>query len=331
MSGSLDLDLRRCAPESKQRAAPRLEVAMRRTSWSLVALSLTTLGALSACQDAASSPDAPAAGPASDGKGDRASSPPAYHTVGDRPLSASANATLKAALAVLTQVSTDGATTRQRGLAAETLARLAAGDVRIGALETARGVDLWHMCRDLEQPGLCPETPPEDADWTGDSALRVAIPAAIDGYQWGDRIYFAFAAEGSEGLEPETLAVTLVHEVNHVLNRSECSYYADVWAHKVDDTLAFLEEYRAFIAECVHRRGAGATVARCDAWANAQLTERDYGFSPDLAALLGEGATDTRPIAQALFADDGQFGWLTPRAERWPEDFAACEPAAAIR
>jgi arylsulfatase len=154
---------------------------------------------------------------------------------------------------------------------------------------------------------------------------------AIDGYQWGDRIYFAFAAEGSKGLAPDALAVTLVHEVNHVLNRSECSYYADVWAHKVDDTLAFLEEYRAFIAECVHRRGAGATVARCDAWANAQLTERDYGFSPDLVALLGEGATDTRPIAQALFADDGQFGWLTPRAERWPEDFAACEPAAAIR
>jgi len=304
---------------------------MRRIQGSLFALSLVAATSLGACEEGTAAPESPTQGSPSDGKGDRASSPPAYHTVGDLPLSEAANATLKAALAVLTQVSTDGATTRQRGLAAETLARIAAGDVRIGALETARGVDLWHMCRDLEQPGLCPETPPDDADWTGDSALRVAIPAAIDGYQWGDRIYFAFAAEGSEGLEPDALAVTLVHEVNHALNRSECSYYADVWAHKVDDTLAFLEEYRAFIAECVHRRGAGATVARCDAWANAQLTERDYGFSPDLVALLGEGATDTRPIAQALFADDGQFGWLTPRAERWPEDFAACEPAAAIR
>ena len=304
---------------------------MRRIHRSLVALSLASATGLAACQDDTGAPESPAQGSPNDGKGDRASSPPVYHTVGDLPLSEAANATLKAGLEVLTQVAREGATGRQRAQAAETLARIAAGDVRIGALETARGVDLWHMCRDLEQPGLCPESPPEDPEWTGDAALRVAIPMAIDGYQWGDRIYFAFAAEGSEGLEPQTLAVTLVHEVNHVLNRSECSYYADVWAHEVDDTLAFLEEYRAFVAECVHRRGAGATVVRCDAWANAQLTERDYGFSPDLSALLGEGATETRPIAQSLFDDEGAFGWLTPRADRWPVDFAACEPARSVR
>ena len=303
---------------------------MRRIQGSLFALSLA--GApLAACQDETAAPSDSIAGPTADGKGDRASAPPAYHTVDGQSLSDAANATLKAGLAALTRTATDGATGRQRGQAAETRARIAAGDVRIGALETARGVDLWHMCRDLEQPGLCPESPPEDPDWTGDAALRVAIPSAIDGYQWGDRIYFAFAAEGSEGLTPEALAVTLVHEVNHVLNRSECSYYADVWAHDVDDTRAFLEEYRAFVAECVHRRGAGATVSRCDAWANAQLVERAYGFSPDLTALLGDGATDTRPIAQSLLDDDGAFGWLTPREDRWPEDFAACEPPPASR
>jgi hypothetical protein len=39
------------------------------------------------------------------------------------------------------------------------------------------------------------------------------------------------------------LAATLVHEVNHVINRSEVGYYDDL------PTSAFLHEYRAFHAE----------------------------------------------------------------------------------
>ena len=41
------------------------------------------------------------------------------------------------------------------------------------------------------------------------------------------------------------LAATLVHEVNHVINRSEVGYYDDL------PTSAFIHEYRAFYAEAL--------------------------------------------------------------------------------
>jgi hypothetical protein len=285
--------------------------------------------ALAACGGAdeagpADAPDAPAPPATSDVKGDRGGAPRAYATPDGEPLPASAETTLTAALDVLGRTAEAGSSRRQRTLAAETLARIAAGEVLIGGLGTARGEDLWHMCLDVETPERCGETPPTDPAWAGDAALRMALPGALDGYQWGNRLYFAFDSPDAEGLEPEALAVTLVHETNHALNRSECSYYADILAHEEDETLAYLEEYRAFVAECVQRRGRGATATRCDAWANHQLDTLGYGFEPDLARLLPAGETRTLFIAESLFADDGRFGWLLPRAERWPESFEAC-------
>jgi hypothetical protein len=260
-----------------------------------------------------------------DPKGDRSEPVAAYDTPDGEALPASADATLRAALDVLGRVAVEGTSGRQRTLAAETLARIAAGDVLLGSLETARGEDLWHMCLDTAAVDRCGDRPPGDPAWAGDSALRAALPQALDGYQWGNRLYFAFGTPEAEGLEPDALAVTLVHETNHALNRSECSYYSDILAHEEDETLAYLEEYRAFVAECVHRRGANATATRCDAWANDRLETLGYGFEPDLSRLLLPGETQTRVIAASLFADDGRFGWLAPLPTRWPEHFEACE------
>lgn len=59
----------------------------------------------------------------------------------------------------------------------------------------------------------------------------------MDGYMWGNRVYV------SRGQSPESLASSLVHEVNHVLNRSDHGYYEDL------PTSGFLHEYRAFYVE----------------------------------------------------------------------------------
>ena len=63
------------------------------------------------------------------------------------------------------------------------------------------------------------------------------IESELDGYMWSNRIYV------SRGQTAERLAATLIHEVNHVLNRSEVGYYDDL------PTSAFIHEYRAFYAE----------------------------------------------------------------------------------
>jgi hypothetical protein len=177
------------------------------------------------------------------------------------------------------------------------------------------------MCKDMESQPACDGDPPTDPAWAGDAALRDALVTELDGYQWGDRLYFVL----DSSREPEALAATLVHEVNHVLNRSECSYYEDYFAHLADPTFAWLEEYRAFVGECVLARGRNATASRCDTWAATQLDERGYGFTPELGLLLEDTSRGTRPIAESLFADDGQLGWLIPLEGRWPEDFAECE------
>lgn len=259
--------------------------------------------------------------PTPDLKGDRDAADHTYHTVDGEPLLADAHLSLDSALAELARVAVEGSSGRQRRLAAETLARIEAGMVLIGDIARARGMDLWHMCKDLDGHAACAGDPPADDDWSGDDTLREALADSLDGYMWGDRLYFRF----DEALDPSALAATLVHEVNHVLNRSECSYYEDYFAHEVDPTLAFLEEYRAFVVECVFRRGANGTASRCDGWANAQLEERDYGFVPDLSLLIAEDEDGTRTIAESLFDDDGRFGWLAPVIEVWPSDFAECE------
>jgi len=68
----------------------------------------------------------------------------------------------------------------------------------------------------------------------------------IDGYMWDNRLYIS-AKE-----TPQLMAQTLVHEVNHVLNRSELHYYDS-------HASAFREEVRAFKAEEMFRLGRELT------------------------------------------------------------------------
>jgi len=292
----------------------------------VLALAVSLLA--SACGDAVDATFVDPATPpeTTDFKADRSISRPLKFVPIDarHALSGSARGTLLAALASLDRTARVGTAARQKKLAAETLARIQAGDVLIGALDDARGADLWHMCKDLDDQRACPTaTPPGDPGWAGNATLFAALRRDLDGYTWGNRLYFNFGTT----LVAEALATTLVHEVDHALNRSECSYYEDYFGHVVDPTLAFLEEYRAFVAECVYKRGKGATAARCDVSANAELVAREYGFTPDLSSILdpADVARGTRPIAEGLFADDGAFGAFIPTTASWPRDFAECE------
>lgn len=120
-------------------------------------------------------------------------------------------------------------------LAQLTVSSIGARRVRIDELSDLTCADYLRVIRDLPDLGLVP------ADHAKlklrGSAVTAAITEQLDGYMWSNRIYVA------RGLDPQRLAATLVHEVNHVINRSEVGYYDDL------PTSAFLHEYRAFYAE----------------------------------------------------------------------------------
>jgi hypothetical protein len=88
---------------------------------------------------------------------------------------------------------------------------------------------------------------------------------------------------------PSELASTLVHEVVHVLNRSECRYYKDVSAHRLDDNAAFVEEFRSFFAECIFV-SAEMELPRCSAQALEATTSYGFHHSLDveLSPLIGQ-------------------------------------------
>jgi hypothetical protein len=72
------------------------------------------------------------------------------------------------------------------------------------------------------------------------SAYR-AVTTAIDGYMWDDRIYVV------PNLSVKDMVTTLVHEVNHVLNKSEENYQTP--------KAILQEEYRAFLASALVNSG----------------------------------------------------------------------------
>lgn len=120
-------------------------------------------------------------------------------------------------------------------LARLTAASIGAGKVRIDELADLTCADFERVRKDLPDLGLTA------ADYgqlqRRGSEVTAAIAGEIDGYMWSNRIYV------SRGQDPQRLAATLIHEVNHVINRSEVGYYDDL------PTSAFLHEYRAFHAE----------------------------------------------------------------------------------
>jgi hypothetical protein len=119
------------------------------------------------------------------------------------------------------------------------VAQLTARAIRDGKVQIDELVDL--TCWDFERVRKEVSTPLTSADYArlrqpGSSVGR-ALTSELDGYMWSNRIYV------SRGQTTRRLAATLVHEVNHVINRSEVGYWDDLPAS------AFLHEYRAFHAE----------------------------------------------------------------------------------
>jgi hypothetical protein len=93
------------------------------------------------------------------------------------------------------------------------------------------------------------------------SPASKAIDRLLNGYMWDDRIYVA------KGLTPQQLASTLVHEVNHFVNKSE--------EHYRGHTQPLIEEYRAFDLEALFN-GERMTPARCKAL--KLEVAKEYGF-----------------------------------------------------
>lgn len=111
-----------------------------------------------------------------------------------------------------------------------TLTSINSGKVEIDELADLTCADYLHVIADLPHLGLTP------ADY-GKRGIATKLEAELDGYMWSNRIYVA------RNLPARRLAATLVHEVNHVVNRSEVGYYDDL------PTSAFIHEYRAFHLE----------------------------------------------------------------------------------
>lgn len=120
-------------------------------------------------------------------------------------------------------------------LARLTLWSIESGFVKIDELRDLTCADFERVRADLPDAHLKPS---DRANLhRSNSAAAKTIENELDGYMWSNRIYV------SRGQTAQRLAATLIHETNHVLNRSEVGYYDDL------PTSAFIHEYRAFYAE----------------------------------------------------------------------------------
>jgi hypothetical protein len=144
---------------------------------------------------------------------------------------------------------------------------------------------------------------PEDFHGLQDKGSPAAakLSEALDGYMWSNRIYV------SRGLPIRRLASTLIHEVNHVINRSEVGYYEDL------PTSGFIHEYRAFHAESLFDP---------DEWAGVDLVDyviTNYEFDRAMipAAVLAD------PVKPTLVPDDVAWEARAVDADE-PDDDARC-------
>jgi hypothetical protein len=158
-----------------------------------------------------------------------------------------------------------------------TFEAIVSGRVKVDTLSDLSRADYLRLRRDLLPEGV--KLKPEDFARLEHKPVLRAITSSLDGYMWDDRVYIA------DGLTPERLASTLVHEVNHVLNRSEENYRGD--------RAMLVEEYRACYAEAVHR-GEHMTPERCRRIKEEVI--QDYGVQ-DL------GPDDIPDLPPGLLAD----------------------------
>jgi hypothetical protein len=150
---------------------------------------------------------------------------------------------------------------------------ISSGQVRIDDLADLTRTDYLHVRREMLKGGVKLPADHKVIEDTRSSAWR-AITNDMNGYMWDDRIYVA------RGLSPRDLAATLVHEVNHVLNKSEERYDSDA--------AIFVEEYRAFYCEALFR-GEKLTPAKCRAIKEGVIA--DYG----LQGVTPDDVPDTPP------------------------------------
>ncbi len=228
-----------------------------------------------------------------DGKGDRGTSP-SFYEVDATHSSAAFRTYIGKALVLL-----EGDDSQ--------IARHTARSIRAGRVRVDELVDL--TCWDFERVRAeIPDAMLEADDYArlheARSPVARAITDEIDGYMWSNRIYV------SRGMPVARLAATLVHETNHVINRSEVGYWDDF------PTSAFVHEYRAFHAEAMFDPAPYDGVDLVDHVIELYELERDDLDPAVLAA----------PLTARLIPDDA--AWRARKVSADPVDVAADCPGA---
>ncbi|MBF0441603.1 MAG: hypothetical protein HQK54_06835 [Oligoflexales bacterium] len=219
------------------------------------------------------------------------------------------------ALALLDKAAKNPKNGLRAELAEETLNRIREGAVLLDEITSALPQDLYHMCRDLHI-SICKIPLKYPTDFIANDELRKSIVKNYAGYMWGNRIYFTVNAK----TDPQVLASVLVHETNHVLNRSECHYYSDTIEQTIDDRQGYLEEYRAFVAECAFIKGSEASASVCHDFASRWISS-GYSFKADASTIVGSSHSES--LAEKIFKEH-VYGWLIPNRPHWPKSFSDC-------
>jgi hypothetical protein len=227
-------------------------------------------------------------------------------------------------------------------LAAATRERIVRGDVRVRSLGQPTRDDYLRIRRDCraDYPDEC-DFPESHTAFLAGSAEAEFVLERYDGWMWGERIYVS--VRSLQRTSAAELAATLVHETNHVLNRSEENYYRpapaeeqactidDVGARlEVDPAQALREEYRAFYAEYLFSDAfAGEINALAGVAGSGRATERT--IRSELAAYVRELYGIASEVRLAVDVGEDR---LVPDARRWattrvaaarPEAIYACE------
>jgi hypothetical protein len=147
-------------------------------------------------------------------------------------------------------------------LAQATYRYVTQGKVRIDEVSDLTRADYLRARKDLLKWTVALKPDSYGALSNPKSPASKALDRLLNGYMWDDRIYVA------KGLSARKLASTLVHEVNHFINKSE--------EHYRGPTQGLLEEYRAFYVEKLFA-GVKMTPEKCAAL-KAEVA-KEYGFT----------------------------------------------------
>ncbi|MEN9799783.1 MAG: hypothetical protein RL653_3480 [Pseudomonadota bacterium] len=200
---------------------------------------------------------------------------PSFTEVNPQRSSAAFRGKVEAALRLLEKSGTPTA----RG----TVEALRSGRVKVDGFSDLTRSDYRRLARELDPRGKVLTADAFESLGREGSRAHKLVDGAIYGYMWDDRVYV------STETSTRRLAATLVHEVNHVLNRSEENYRGA--------KAKLREEYRAHYAERV-ALGVEMTPERCRRL--KQHIIREY-------ALTGVTPADVADVPAGTWVPDG-FG-----------------------